>query len=378
VDRAQTSETKRSQTHPLLTALNSPASLLKSKPDKRPTEDQHPRLGITFLEAILNKRRFTLALLFGLVLTFSLAARLQAQPSTGTQGPVTEDEFKVTTYKRFTDNREPNPAAAYQAAKDYMARYNKEDDQYTRYLKQWMAAFEKDDRQDTLLRAIYGEKNYAAGFGLAKQVLTDDPEDIKSLIALGYGGYLATTNAKNETFNADSVRYAQKAIQLLEGGKTPEPWDPFKSREDTIASLNYAVGFIELKPRPEEAITRFLRVIQIDSDLRKTPSPFFLLAGAYEKGPYQRLSSDYGKRFANQPETPESKAALENINKVMDRIIDAYARAIALAGTNPQYQAGKTEWTKQLTTLYKFRHENSDAGLNEFIAGVLAKPMPQP
>lgn len=326
----------------------------------------------------MNKQRVTLALLFSLAMTFSLATRLQAQPRTGTQAPVTDDEFKVTTYKRFVDNREPNPGAAYQAAREYMARYNKEDDQYTRYLKQWMAAFEKDERQDTLLRAIYGEKNYAAGFGLAKQVLTDDPEDIKALIALGYGGYLATKNAKNETFNADSVRYAQKAIQLLETGKTPDPWDPFKSREDTVASLNYAIGFIELKPRPEESIARFIRVIQIDSDLRKTPSPFVLLAGAYEKGPYQRLSSDYGKRFANQPETPESKAALESINKVMDRIIDAYARAIALAGNDPQYQAGKAEWTKQLTTLYKFRHGDSDAGLNEFIAGVLAKPLPLP
>jgi hypothetical protein len=311
-------------------------------------------------------------------MAFSLSTRLQAQPRTGTQVPVTDDEFKVTTYKRFVDNREPNPAVAYQAAKEYMVRYNKEDDDYTRYLKQWIAAFEKDERQDTLLRSIYGEKNYAAGFGLARQVLTDDPEDIKALIALGYGGYLATTNAKNETFNADAARYAQKAIQLLESGKTPDAWEPFKSREDAVASLNYAIGFTELKTRPEESIARFIRVIQIDSDLRKTPSPFYLLAGAYEKGPYQRLSSDYSKRFANQPETPESKAALDNINKVMDRIIDAYARAVALAGSDPQYQVGKAEWMKQLTTFYKFRHADSDAGLNEFIAGVLSRPLPQP
>ncbi len=140
--------------------------------------------------------------------------------------------------------------------------------------------------------------------------------------------------------------------------------------------MNYAIGFIDLKPRPEEAIGHFVQVIQIDSDLRKTPSPFVLLAGAYEKGPYQRLSSDYSKRFANQAESPEGKTALDNINKVVDKIIDAYARAVALAGTNPQYQAPKAEWTKQLTTFYKFRHENSDAGLNEFISGVLAKPLP--
>jgi hypothetical protein len=326
----------------------------------------------------LMKHRVTLALLFGLALAFSASTRVPAQPRTGAALQETDDEFKVTTYKRFVENREPNPSAAYQAAKAYMARYNREDDQYTRYLKQWISAFEKDERQDTLLRSIYGEKNYAAGFGLAKQVLADDPEDVKTLIALGYGGYLATTNTKNETFNADSVRYAQKAIQLLESGKTPDAWEPFKSRDDAVSSLNYAIGFIDLKPRPEEAIGRFIRVTQIDSDLRKTPSTFYLLAVAYEQGPYKRLSADYTKRFANQPETPESKAAIETLNKVMDRIVDAYARAVALAGNDPQQQAKKAEWTKRLTDLYKFRHENSDAGLNEFIAGVLAKPLPQP
>lgn len=319
------------------------------------------------------KHRVTLALLFGLALAFFVSSRVQAQPA-----QVTEDEFKVTTYKRFVENREPNPAAAYQAAKDYMARYNKEDDQYTRYLKQWMSAFEKDERQDTLLRSIYGEKNYAAGFGLAKQVLADDPDDVKSLIALGYGGYLATTNAKNETFNADSVKYAQKALQLLDSGKAPDVWEPFKSREDAVASLNYAIGFIDLKPRPEEAIGRFVKVISIDSDLRKTPSTYYLLAVAYEQGPYKRLSADYTKRFANQPETPESKTAIETLNKVMDRIVDAYARAVALAGNDPQHQASKAEWTKRLTDLYKFRHEQSDAGLAAFIAGVMATPLPQP
>src|SRR2546430_7448755 len=41
----------------------------------------------------------------------------------------------------------------------------------------------------------------------------------------------------------------------------------------------------------------------------------------------------------------------------------------SLSGNEPQNQAKKAEWTKRLTDLYKFRHENSDAGLNEFIAG---------
>jgi len=49
-----------------------------------------------------------------------------------------------------------------------------------------------------------------------------------------------------------------------------------------------------------------------------------------------------------------------------------------LAGNDPQQQTAKGQWMTRLTDLYKFRHENSAAGLNEFIAGVLAKPLPQP
>jgi len=130
------------------------------------------------------KHSTLLALLFGFTLVFS-ASTLRAQPRTGGAVQETEDEYKVSTYRKFVDNREPYPAVAYQAAKDYMARYGKEDDQYTRYLRQWMAAFEKDDRQDRLLEAMYGEKNYTTAFGLAKQVLADDPENLKVLIALG-------------------------------------------------------------------------------------------------------------------------------------------------------------------------------------------------
>jgi tetratricopeptide (TPR) repeat protein len=363
----------------LSSVLNSSASLLKSNPTNASQDPGIKGCDYFFWRHLdLMKHRVTLALLFGLALAFSASTRVHAQPRNGTAIQETDDEVKVSTYKRFVDNREPNPGAAYQAAKDYLARYSKEDDQYTRYLKQWMAAFEKDERQDALLRAIYGEKNYAAAFGMAKQVLADDPEDVKTLIALGYGGYLASTNAKNETFNADSTRYALKAIQLLESGKSPDAWEPFKNREDALASLYYAIGFTELKPRPEEAIGRFIKVTQIDSDLRKTASTYYLLAVAYEQGPYKRLSADYTKRFANQPETPESKTALENLNKVMDRIVDAYARAVALAPNDAQHQAQKAEWTKRLTDLYKFRHEGSDTGLSEFIGGALAKPLPQP
>jgi tetratricopeptide (TPR) repeat protein len=333
------------------------------------------------------KHRLTLALLFALALGFSTFNRLQAQPRTGTAVQETDDEFKVTTYKRFVDNREPNPAAAYQAAREYMARYTKEDDQYTRYLKLWIAAYEEDervrkltaereDREQRLLQAVT-QKRFAEAYAQAKQVLADDPNNVKVLIPLGYSAFIATTESRNENFNADATTYATKAIQLIESGRAPDTWSPFKNKDDVLASLRYALGFYELKASPEGAIANFIKAAQIDSDRKTAPSTYYYLALAYQNGPYKRLSEDYSKRYGNQGETPESKGALENVNKVLDKIIDAYARAVALAGKDPQQQNARTQWMTRLTELYKFRHENSDAGLNEFIAGVLAKPLPQ-
>lgn len=311
-----------------------------------------------------------------------------AQPQSRSQQPVvTDDEVKVTVYKQFWDNRVPNPATAYQAARDYMQRYSKEDDQYTRYLKAWMAAYEEDERTARLaaeradreqqLLGSFTVKNYAKAYSLAGPVLTDNPNNLRVLIALGYGAVAASTEARNETFNAEAAKHAAKAITLIGSGRTPETWAPFKSKEDVLGSLHYALGFYSLKTSPEVSIPSFITAAQADADRRNSPTTYSVLALAYQNGPYKRLSDDYGKRFANQPETPESKAAIENINKVVDRIIDAYARAVALAGTNPQNQGAKAQWMTQLTNFYKFRHNNSDAGLTEFIAGVLAKPLPQ-
>ena len=322
------------------------------------------------------------AAFFAAVLLFAPGRAVLAQQPT-----VTDDEVKVNVYKQFVANRVPNPAVAYQAARDYMQKYGKEDDQYTRYLKVWMAAYEEDERNRRLtaeradreqqLLGSFSEKNYARAYGLAKDVLADDPNNVRVLIALGYGAVAASTEARNETFNAEAAKHAAKAITLIGSGKTPETWAPFKSKEDVLGSLHYALGFYALKTNPDAAIQSFITAAQVDADRRNAPSTYYYLAAAYQTGPYKKLSADYTKKFGDQPESPESKAALETIGKVIDKMIDAYARAVALAGNNPQHQAAKAQWMTQLTNFYKFRNNNSDTGLTEYIAGVLKKPLPQ-
>ena len=311
-------------------------------------------------------------LALGLVMALALVAFGSRQSVVIAQE--TDDPVKIEIYKRFVDNRVPNPVAAYQAARDYVTKYNKDKDQYTDYLNKWMAAYERDERKRNL--PIYiNEKKFTEAYSTGAKILADEPGYLRAQIDLGYAGYLAAS-AKNEQFNSTALDYARTAIQAIEAGKAPSEWAPFKGKDDTLAYLHYAVGYLTLKTAPDQAIDSLLKAAQYDSDIKKTPSTYYFLAVAYESGPYKTLSAAYQKEFADKPETPASKAALEKLNVVMDRIIDAYARAIAAAGTDAKTQQSRTEWLAQMTNYYKFRHGGSDAGLTEFIAAALQKPLP--
>jgi LysM repeat protein len=336
----------------------------------------------------------------------------------------TDDQLKIDIYTKFVNNRIANPPIAYQAARDYMQRYPKDKDQYTDYLKLWMLAYERDDRKKRL-PILINEKNFAEAYRVGGQILSDEPDFLRTQIDLGYAGYLATTYCANvvteagdtlrkiaqrcnvtpeeaarlnnnvsldnplpvgqtmklppsaaTVFNAEALANARKAIQLIEGGKAPTEWIPFKGKDDTLAHLYFAISSLSLRTAPDQIIDSLIKTVQFDSELKKTPSTYFYLAYAYETGPYRTLSTAYQANYAGKPETPESKAALEKLNVVIDRIIDAYARAVAAAGNDPKTQAAKAGWMTTLTNYWKFRHENSETGLNEFIAGVLSKPLP--
>ena len=286
----------------------------------------------------------------------------------------TDDPAKIAIYKRFVDNRVPNPTAAYQAARDYLAKYQKDKDQYTDYLSKWVAAYERDDRKRQL-GGLINDKKFDEAYKVGAKILADEPDYLRAQIDLGYAGYLAASN-KDESHNADALTYARKAIQAIESGKTPTEWAPFKGKDDTLAYLNYAVGFLTLKTSPEQSIDSLIKAAMYESDIRRTPSTYYFLAVAYEAGPYKTMSAAYQTNFANKPETPESKAALEKLGVVMDRIVDAYARAIATAATDPKTEQSRKDWTAQLSNYYKFRHGGSDAGMTEFIANALQKPLP--
>jgi len=299
-------------------------------------------------------------------------------------------ESKTAIYGEFYAQIKADQAKAYEAAKKYVAcPADTSDDAEAKriqYLKDFIAKYEKARRKDQVIELVYGKSDFPKAFEVGRQVLADDPENLRALIALSYAGYSAAV-AKNPSFSAEAIGYAKKAIQLLDSGKTVDNWAPFTGKDEvlgymyySIAVLTYTQGVAENSPpsvqNATSALPNFIKAAQYEGQIKKLPSTYGYIAGAYEFGPYAKLSADYKTQFEGKDESPESKLALANINQVVDRMIDAYARAVALAGTDAKYQASKAVWLEGLTTWYKYRHNQSDAGLTEMIAAVLSKPLP--
>jgi hypothetical protein len=281
-------------------------------------------------------------------------------------------ENKLAWYNEFRTNFKTDTAKANELAKKWLACPEAAgEEQQAAYLKNFVTLFEKANRKGQITELVYSKKDYAKAFELGKQVLAEEPENLKVLIDLAYAGYAS----KNAALGADALTYAQKAIRMIESGKTLEAWTPYMSKDDTLGYLYNATGSLQLQKDPALALKDFIKAAQFNGKISKLPATYATIAQSYEAGAYAKLASEYEANYKGKDETPESKLAVENINQIVDRMIDAYARAVALAGTEPAEQANKKLWMEQLTSWYKYRNK-SDAGLNELIAGILAKPLP--
>jgi hypothetical protein len=295
----------------------------------------------------------------------SAAARRQQQAQ------ITQAQAEL--YERWRANINLNQQAAFEAGREYVGKYP--NDEYGARVRVWVDAYERAARKVQFESLLFKEKKYAAAFGVGRQVLADEPDNLRTIINLASAGYLAS-NAGDASFNAEALGFARRATAMLEQGAKPSDWKPFTGQPDALAYLNFITGELILKESPTESVNYFRKAIELEGAVRQTPIIYSRLAAAYVVGRYEPLSKDFEARFGGKEATPESKAALEEINATVDRITDAYARAVALSGTEPQYAEARARWMQELTRFYKFRNNDSADGLEAYIAGVTAKPLP--
>lgn len=314
------------------------------------------------------------------ILALPTAARnLIAQPDTAFQDACTQ-EAKDALYASIRGNLKADQAKAYEDAKKYLAcpagtEVTEAQQKIIDYLKNFVSKYEAASKKSDYRVKIYNEKKYAEGYAMGKEILATEPENLQVLVDLGANAYLLPP-LKNPQLTADGLMYAQKALSMLDAGKTLENWDPLGSKDIAVAYLNYSIGTLTLEKDPGAALKNLLKAAQFETPLKKSPYTYAYIAGAYETGPYAKLSEQYKTQFSGKDETPDSKLMLANINQLVDRMIDAYARAVALAGSDANFATAKTGWNESLTQWYKFRNSDKTDGMDQLVAGILSKPLP--
>lgn len=345
-------------------------------------------------------RLLTLAALATFFALPSLAQTTVGTPTTPAATPAAaanpcEEAARGEMYTKYYELKgkkdakgQPDPAAqkeAYGIGQEYLAKYASCNDTYSKavqkFVTQYGEAVRKVGNAAELSEALYVKKDYAKAFQVGNQMIAADPENLSLLIQLGYAGYNAQSlNPPLATFSPTALGYAKKAIEMLEAGKTPAEWVLFKTKDEALAYLNFAVGEYMIKSDPAGAIPYYLKSFALESPVKTTAPAYARLAAAYQVGQYDPMQKEFTAKYGGKPETDESKFALNNLNQVIDRVIDAYARAINLAGssTDPKMVADKKVWMETLTGFYKFRNNDSITGLDAFIASATTKPLPAP
>ena len=314
------------------------------------------------------------------ILALPVAARnFIAQPDTAIQDAACTDEAKEALYASFLKSRADAPDKAYEDAKKYLAcpttGITEAQNKIVEYLKKWSAKYEEVTKANRFPDLLYNQKKYPEAYALGKELLAQQPDNLKILIDLGANGYLVGP-LNNAALSAEAVEYAKRALAALDAGKTIDDWKPLPSKDVAVAYLNYSIGALTLQNDPSNALKFLIKAAQFETPLKKSPYTYAYIAGAYETGPYAKQSEEYKTKFGGQNESPESKLALANINQIVDRMIDGYARAVALAGSDASFEKAKVVWNESLKTWYMYRNNNQVTGMDQLIAGVLSTPLP--
>lgn len=322
------------------------------------------------------KNVFRMMIIAAVATFFALPAYAQdaaAQPAQSAQ----DAEAKAALYSRFLEKMKGDAVAQKEASaigKEYIAKYptptDDADKQILDYIKGWVAKYDKAVWDFEFKESV--AKNPGRAFQMGRERLASDPENVELHLSLVQTGVNAAS-AKNTAHNAEAAAAARRALQLIEGGKTAPTYVMFASREEALGGLPYMIGYLQMQSSPEEAKAALVKAAQSNTKFKTEPSTYTYL-GAIYYDEFLKLAADYKARFEGKDETDESRAAYEKLMQTLDRVIDAFARA----ELHSKVAADKKKLRDQLTGLYKSRNSGSEAGLNDYLAGVASRPVPEP
>jgi len=213
-----------------------------------------------------------------------------------------------------------------------------------------------------LIDAFGAANKVDEAFSTGAEFLTRNPDSLIVLVELTS---LGTDQAKqkNTKFVPQSLQYGTHAIELIEADKKPDyindaDWKKYKST--VLPSVYQAMGMLNLvKGDRDGAKARLAKAAEL-----APADPFnYLLLGGVLNDEYQ----DAATRYQSMRGGPAKDEELKRILAFLDQVIDAYAHTIALAEGNERLAPVRQQYLQDLEAYYKYRHNNSNAGMQQLI-----------
>jgi len=289
-------------------------------------------------------------------------------------------EQSNTAYKKFTDNYKGSfeqKNLANDVGKEYLAKFGEcpEEGQKTiaAFVRKWLDKFATELPELTCLNAV--DKTPTQAVQLCEPYLAKDRNDLRSYLLIASAG--TKVGPKGDTkFNNDTINASRKALELIAAGKTVDNWIVGRNQQEAIGALNYYIGFFTIDSSPSDGAASLVKAIRSSDIYSNDPAIYRSLGRAYDIQ-VKKLVSDYNTNCVDKDPTPsECDASFKRAEEMIDRAIDAYARLVALGKDKRDFASLIDAVRPDLLRLYKSRHENSVAGLDEFVTAVLSKPVP--
>lgn len=232
-----------------------------------------------------------------------------------------------------------------------------------KYLALFTEPMEANLGRPALIDSYVLLKRFAEAFDNAAPYLASNPEDVQILVLLAITGVELARN-QNVKYIKATRQYGTKAIELIEADKKPsfmdnESWVKQKAR---LPELYQQMGVLSLvEQNATEAEARLEKAAKLNP-----ADPFnYALLGSITNNDYQTLALT----VRGMPDSKSKDDMIQKANTILDKVIEQYARAVALAAGKPQYQSLHDQVLLDLTAYYKYRHKNSDEGMQKYIDG---------
>ncbi|HYP53374.1 MAG TPA: hypothetical protein VEQ42_07530 [Pyrinomonadaceae bacterium] len=199
-------------------------------------------------------------------------------------------------------------------------------------------------------------------FNAAPTLLETTPDEAYVLYLLTIAGANEAQKG-NAKYLQQSLQYSQNAIRLFEANQRPasvveEEWN--QNRTTWLSQLYQSSALLALSSNKtadaQAALTKAAALTPND------PMVYYVLAGT-KNDEYQKLV----QQVKIAPAGAAQDAARKTAEAKLDEVIERYARVLALSEGKEQYKPMRDQTMQDMTTYYRFRHNNSTAGMQELI-----------